>query len=71
MKQLKYELFQELCDFWKNLIFYYFLLAWNVLLFKSTQTEIDRKIFEKAKYKILPDNFDSEKLINDKDKIKR
>ena len=44
------------------------MLAWNILLFKPTQTEIDRMIFEKAKYKILPGNFDLEELLKGEDK---
>ena len=72
VKQLKHELFQRLFDFGKKFdIFIFFVGLEYFYFYKPTQTEIERRIFEKAKYKILPENFDLEELLNGEDKITR
>ena len=72
VKQLKQDLFQKLFDFGKKFdIFIFFVGLEYFYFYKPTQTEIERRIFEKAKYKILPENFDLEELLNGEDKLTR
>ena len=72
VKQLRRDLFQKLFDFGKKFdIFMFFVGVEYFHFYKPTQTEIEKRIFEKAKYKILPDDFDLEELLNGEDKIIR
>ena len=68
VKQLRHDLFQKLFDFGKKFdVFVFFVGLEFFYFYKPTETEIERRKFEKAKYKILPENFDLEELLNKKD----
>lgn len=72
VRQLKRDLFQKLFDFGKKFdVFVFFVGLEYFYFYKPTKTEIERRIFEKAKYKILPDDFDLEELLNGEDTIMR
>ena len=72
VKQLRHDLFQKLFDFGKKFdIFIFFVGLEYFYFYKPTKTEIERREFEKAKYKILPDDFNLEELLNGEDKIIR
>ena len=72
VKQLRKDLFQKLFDFGKKFdIFIFFVGIEYFHFYKPTQTEIQRRKFEKAKYKILPNDFNLEQLLNGEDKIIR
>ena len=72
MKQLSKDLFQKLFDFSKKFdVFVIFVGLEYFYIYKPTQTEIKRREFEKAKYKILPEDFNLEELLNGEDKIAR
>jgi Cof subfamily protein (haloacid dehalogenase superfamily) len=72
VKQLRRDLFQKLFDLGKKFdVFSFFIGLEYFYLYKPTETEIQKRNFEKAKYKILDDNFDLEELLNGEDKIMR
>lgn len=52
-------------------IFILFIGLEYFYLYKPTETEIKKREFEKAKYKILDDDFDLAKLLKGEDKIAR
>ena len=57
--------------FSSNKIFIIFVALEYFYLYKPTQTEIERRKFEQAKYKILPDDFNLDNLLNGEDKLVR
>jgi len=72
VKQLRKNLFQKLFDFGKKFdVFIIFVALEYFYLYKPTQTEIERRKFEQAKYKILPDDFNLDNLLNGEDKLVR
>ena len=72
VKQLRHDLFQKLFDFSKKFdVFPFFVGLEYFYLYKPTQTEIQKREFEHAQYKILPDDFNMEELLNGEDKIMR
>ena len=71
-KQLRKDFFQKLFDFGKKYdVFILFVGLEYFHIYKPTETEIKKREFEKAKYKILPDDFNLEELLNGEDKIAR
>jgi len=72
IKQLKEDLFFKLFELGKKFeIFILFIGLEYFYLYKPTETEIKKREFEKAKYKILDDDFDLAKLLKGEDKIAR
>lgn len=72
VKQLRKNLFQKLFDFGKKFdVFIIFVALEYFYLYKPTKTEIERRKFEQAKYKILPDDFNLDNLLNGEDKLVR
>lgn len=72
VKQLKEELFYKLYELGKKFdIFILFIGLEYFYIYKPSETEIKRRNFEKAKYKVLDENFDLSELLKGKDKIIR
>ena len=71
-KQLKEDLFYKLFELGKKFdIFILFIGLEYFYIYKPTETEIERRNFEKCKYKVLDDNFDLSELLKGKDRIMR
>ena len=71
-KQLQKDFFQKLFDFGKKFDIYIFFVGLEYFhYYKITPAEIEKRKFENAKYKILPDDFNLDDLLNGEDKILR
>ena len=71
-KQLKEDLFYKLFELGKKFdIFIFFIGLEYFYIYKPTETEIEKRNFEKCKYKVLDDNFDLSELLKGKDRIMR
>ena len=71
-KQLKEDLFYKLFELGKKFdIFILFIGLEYFYIYKPTETEIEKRNFEKCKYKVLDDNFDLSELLKGKDRIMR
>ena len=71
-KQLKEDLFYKIFELGKKFdIFIFFIGLEYFYIYKPTETEIERRNFEKCKYKVLDDNFDLSELLKGKDRIMR
>ena len=71
-KQLKEDLFYKLFELGKKFdIFILFIGLEYFYIYKPTETEIEKRKFEKCKYKVLDENFDLSELLKGKDKIMR
>lgn len=71
-KQLQKDFFQKLFDFGKKFDIYIFFVGLEYFhYYKITPAEIEKRKFENAKYKISPDDFNLDDLLNGEDKILR
>ena len=72
LKKLKHENFAKLFEIGKKFeVFILFVGLEYYYLYKPSQTEINRRNFEGAKYKILDDNFNLEELLKSDEKLIR
>ena len=72
IKEIKRDFYKKLFDFAKKYdVFIFFVGLEYFYFYKPPQSEIERRNFENAKYKILPDDFDLDSLLNSDDKIIR
>ena len=72
VKQLKEDLFYKLFELGKKFdVFILFIGLEYFHIYKPSETEIKRREFEKAKYRILPDDFNLTELLKGEDKITR
>jgi len=72
VKQLKEDLFYKLFELGKKFeIFILFIGLEYIYLYKPTESEIKKREYEKAKYKILNNDFNLAKLLKGEEKITR